>query len=326
VNWYKVQLDMQSASGTLWQADTIFGHLCWALRYLEGEKALSDFLDWYENGMAPLLVSNGFPGGRHPDTSGHQRVNGPGDMLPNPILPPVPVPASLPLAGQLEHFRQVKEAKKVGYLTREDFDSVLRGRGFDPEPYKSKKPETSTRTTLKNQINRLTGTTGEGGELFPFEEHFWETVTIYLKIESGFEDKVKKLFEYLKDVGYGKRKSVGYGQIKKLDFKAFDGFATPPDANGFVSLSNFVPAENDPTNGSWRVLVKYGKLSEGYAADQNVFKKPLFMLEAGSTFYSSPIKDYYGQMVKELAKDHDEVVQYGYALPVAMKLPGKRVT
>lgn len=303
MNWFVVRLKMQSASGTLWQADTIFGHLCWALRYLEGEKALADFLEWYKEGLPPLLVSNGFPG----------------ELLPHPLLPPPAAPANLSLTEQFQHFRREKKAKKIAYLSPQDFARLLKGESIDPE---DKEPPTKVRATLKNQISRLTGTTGEEGQLFSFAEHFWDTVTIYLKIEPDFWDTAKRLFDYLRDVGYGKRKSVGYGQIRSIAFEPFQGFDSPPDANGFVSLSNFVPAHNDPVKGSWRLVVKYGKLSEGYATEPNIFKKPLIMMEAGSTFYyDTPVKDTYGRMVTGLAKNHSEVVQYGFALPVAMKLP-----
>jgi CRISPR-associated protein Csm4 len=72
---YKVTLKLTSPYATDWQADTIWGHLCWALRFTYGESALTDFITKYEKGEPPLLVSNGFPG----------------DFLPRPILPDKPV-------------------------------------------------------------------------------------------------------------------------------------------------------------------------------------------------------------------------------------------
>ncbi|MBI4333806.1 MAG: hypothetical protein HY673_21300 [Chloroflexi bacterium] len=304
--WYIVKLKMQSASGTLWQADTIFGHLCWAVRYLDGEKALTEFLEWYREGMPPLLVSNGFPG----------------DLLPRPLLPPPPAPTSGSLADQFKNFQFEKKRRATTYLRPDDFGAALRGE--EPVlPDKDQNMVPGRRTTLKNQISRLTGTTGEEGRLFTFEEHFWNSVTIYLKVEPGFVDETKAAFEYLRDLGYGKRKSVGYGQIKSMTLGPFGGFGNPPGANGFVSLSNFVPASNDPIAGSWRPTVKYGKLSEGYAAEENVFKKPCLMLEAGSTFYDSPCREFYGRMVDGLSDNRPEVIQYGFALPLPIKLPAK---
>jgi CRISPR-associated protein Csm4 len=69
---YRAILKQLSPSRTPWQADTLFGHLCWQMLYHEGETALNDFLDLYRQRQPPLLFSNGFPG----------------DYLPRPYLPP----------------------------------------------------------------------------------------------------------------------------------------------------------------------------------------------------------------------------------------------
>jgi CRISPR-associated protein Csm4 len=66
--------------------------------------------------------------------------------------------------------------------------------------------------------------------------------------------------------------------------------------------------------------VKYGKLGEEYALEEIAFKKPLLMLEAGSTFYDSPVKQFYGRMVRGVSPAYPQVVQYGFALPVPMRL------
>ena len=89
----------------------------------------------------------------------------------------------------------------------------------------------------------------------------------------------------------------------------------------FVSLSNFVPARNDPIEGTWQTIVKYGKLGEEYATGGNPFKRPLLMFTAGSTFYDAPCREYYGRVVKDIAPSYHKVVQYALALPVPIKLP-----
>jgi len=106
-----------------------------------------------------------------------------------------------------------------------------------------------------------------------------------------------------------------------MSFEPFAGFNAPADPNGFVSLSNFVPAKNDPVHGDWQTIVKYGKMGEEYASEDHVFKKPLLMLEAGSTFYDVPCREYYGCLVKNLNPAYPQAVQYAFALPVLMALP-----
>ena len=106
-----------------------------------------------------------------------------------------------------------------------------------------------------------------------------------------------------------------------MKFEPFAGFNPPASTNGFVTLSNFVPAANDPVTGYWHTAIKHGKLGEEFASSDNVFKKPLLMLEAGSTFYDVSCREYYGRLVKNLVSSDQRIVQYAFALPVPAMLP-----
>lgn len=300
---FRVTFRLKSAVASAWQADTIFGHLCWALRYLDGEEALKGFIDSYRNGSPPLIISDGFPG----------------DFLPNPILTLHQGLAGTPLKKQIEEFDRAKESRKVGLLTRDEFNTAI---NCEPVQPAGPKPMPKTRVALKNQINRLTNTTGEGGHLFESEETFWRDIpiSIYLKVKDGFEDHAEKLFRFVAEQGYGKRKSVGYGEIASMDFEPFTGFESPSNANGFITLSHFVPSKNDPHEGFWKTLVKYGKLGEEYAIGENPFKKPIIMFTAGSVFRDSKPREFYGRLVDDISSVPG-VAQYAFAFPVPMKLP-----
>lgn len=301
MNWYRVTLQLNSWVASAWQADTIFGHLCWGMRYLYGEDRLVEFLYLYEKGTPPLVLSNGFPG----------------DLLPQPLTAPLIVDRGLPPEEQRLQFRTYKNARKARYLTRKEFEDALNG---DLVLSTAGDFEVK-RVTLKNQLNRLTSTTGEEGSLYNFEEYYWREVTIYLKLVDSFIDVVERMFHYIVHTGYGKRKSTGYGQVTLKSFEPFAGFTISDTANGFVTLSNFVPAENDPAQGNWRTMVKYGKMGEEYATGEHVFKKPLLMMEAGSAFYDNQRREYYGCLVKGLNPHYPDAVQYAFALPVPMVLP-----
>jgi CRISPR-associated protein Csm4 len=313
---FRVVYHLRSAVASDWQADTIFGHLCWALRYLDGEDKLAQFLKDYELGQPPLVISNGFPG----------------DLLPRPITPPQERhEEKKTIREQIERFKADRKLRKINLFSPQEFNTA---RGF---PLRAKKSsswfEAKKRVTLKNQINRLTATTGAEGNLYDFEETFWSytdgkktayaPISIYVKVRDDFVKQAEHLFSFIAAQGYGKRKSVGYGEIGAYSFDAFGDFESPPDANGFVSLSNFVPARDDPGEGTWQTMVKYGKLGEEYAASGNPFKRPLLMFMAGSTFYDVPCREYYGRMVKNIAPSYPDVVQYGLAFPVPMNLPQK---
>lgn len=300
MNWFKVTIKLKAPTGTPWQADTIFGHLCWVLVHRDGEGVLRQFLQPFLDGSPAFLLSDGFPPG----------------FLPRPLT------FRLASSDTLEEFRANRKLRRLAFLNEEEFSRAVRGEVFEPADNSVElKSKSSTRAVLKNQISRLTGTTGEEGNLFGFIEHWTREVVIYGKVREDHKDFLRELFQDFHRFGYGKRKAVGYGAIDSLDFAAFAGFSAIADANGFVTLSAFVPSPDDPTEGRWRLRVKYGRLGEEFAFSENPFKKPLVMLESGSVFYDVPVKEHYGRMVTDVSAVHSEVVHYGYALPVVVKLP-----
>ena len=58
---YKINIRLKSSIITPFHSDTLWGHICWALRYTQGEKELLDFLECYDSGEPPLVISNAFP-------------------------------------------------------------------------------------------------------------------------------------------------------------------------------------------------------------------------------------------------------------------------
>src|SRR3989304_1360827 len=131
MNWYRLRLNLRGPTGTPWQADTIFGHLCWALRHRRGEVALREFLGYFWEGQPLFLLSDGFAGG----------------------LLPLPVGTGLGQGEGIEGLRQARAARKLRSVGREDFLRAVRGESFVPAPVELQEP----RVTLKNQISRLTG-------------------------------------------------------------------------------------------------------------------------------------------------------------------------
>lgn len=298
---YRLRLKPLSAFLTPWHADTIFGAVCWVMAWRDGEEALARFLREYKDGNPPFVLSDGMPG----------------DLL--------PAPASLSLReskeNTLEEYRKNKRLKKVSWLTSEEFEAVRRG-NHEVEPKEDAKAFKPAET-LHSSINRNTGTTDEGA-LFELEEYALEadSISIYLKIKDDWEGKVVHLFKDLSMTGYGKKKSVGKGSFELSgELEAFDKFNDFNGANGFVSLSSFVPAKNDPTEGFHKTLVKYGKLDGEFALSGNPFKKPLLMLTAGSVFkVEETIKPFYGRMVEGIAPHKPEIVHYGYAFAVPVAI------
>jgi CRISPR-associated protein Csm4 len=312
---------MRSATLTPWQADTLFGHWCWLILYREGEAKLEEFLASFDEGEPPLVLSNGFP------------MNDETCWLPRPIIPRRRG-QSKRKPEMVEVMRRTKEIKSIRFVTLDEFNDLRRGGDVN---FQEREQLHHARPVLKNQINRLTGTTtsGEeeaGGNLYGVEELAFVDpsgvqpqqldVAFYVKARDGvWAERAEELFTYLAESGYGAKKSAGYGQVELVSWEPFDGFEPPDGANGFISLSNWVPAQDDPHRGFYETLVKYGKLGETLAVGENPFKFPLTMLAAGSSFYvEGEVAAAYGRLVRGIAPAKKEVVQYGMAFAVPARL------
>ena len=315
---YRAVFSPQSASLTPWQADTLLGQLCWTIRYEDGLGALQDFLDQCRSGNPPVIFSNGFPG----------------DLLPRSLIPIHHSPRQTK-AEQLDEMDAAKKNKAIRWVQLDEFNAVRSG---NPVGTKTNRITEISRQVMKNQINRMTGTTtgpeDEGGHLFDLEElAFFETkgakklpvdISVYVKLrDEEWAQKVERWLGCLAQSGYGKKKSSGYGQVELAKWSAFTGFEIPiGQPNGFVSLSNWVPAKSDPIDGYYQPLIKYGKLGEELGATRLPFKFPLYMFQAGSFFRGeSPIREWYGRIVEGVAPGRDGVVQFGYAFALPVTVP-----
>ena len=299
---YRIKLSLSSGFITPWQSDTIFGHLCWAAERhgdFDNFTGASGLINLYRMGKPPLIVSDAFPAG----------------FLPAPTYLKVFFDLKSGDKLDIEKYSFLKMVKNTEYITIEQFRSFQRGEIFDPGEQAG---QFVSSVTLHNQINRLTGTTGDEGSLFELEERFAKNhrLDIYVKIEEEFEDDVKRLFELFAAGGFGKKKSTGKGAFKIEHFERFEKLDTVKTANGFVSLSHFVPSQSDPVDGVYKTIIKYGKLGEEKALCGNPFKKPLIMFKPGAVFKTEVMKPFFGRLVEKIAYADDSVVQYGYAFPV----------
>src|SRR5437588_5322446 len=139
---YKSTLTLGSASATLWQADTIFGHLCWKLLRRGSEAELNKFLELYEQGQPPILLSDGFPG----------------NYLPRPLASSSGDDQSqLTKRERVERRRVAKEAARAEWLSLDDFNLARRGEPVKSPPKEDELSEVMRfGVTAKNQINRVT--------------------------------------------------------------------------------------------------------------------------------------------------------------------------
>ena len=291
---YRIKLNISSGVLTAFQADTIFGHLCWVVAYLGGDDELQEFLKPFKEGFPPFIISDGFPC----------------DLVPKPLS------VEFNITDAVER----KELKKLDFITLEDFNRARKG-----EIFKIQRPESlvTITTATHNIVSRLTHTALTEGGVYSLEENIISSVCVYLKVKSDvWKNRVVQLFTELSKSGYGRKKSIGKGQFSVGDVSECT-FENLKNETGFVTLSNFCPEKDDPTEGLYKTFVKYGKLGEEFTFCGNPFKRPLLMIKTGSVFKTdgSP-KEFYGRIVQDgIAPAKPEVVQYAYAFAVPIKYP-----
>ena len=177
---YTIEICLKSPTVTSFQSDTIFGHICWAIRFLypNGENKLREFLETYDKErLPPLLISNGFPLG----------------YLPKPVIPPITQEDIDELVGRenrIENSFKIKTLKKMQLIPKNDFDKLQLGiitpkslfQGMS-ESYKAIMQDIANEQSMvvqHNTVNRMEGKVKRG--LYAQEETFFDLVKALDKV------------------------------------------------------------------------------------------------------------------------------------------------
>lgn len=296
----RYHLRIKSRLQTPLQSDTIFGHLCWAIRDLKGENALLDFLLVMASDNPPLLFSSGFPQG----------------FLPRPVLPPPARQSTRTLALQLGHnlaeheqgqlflgLSRLKKLMKQPWIRVSDWTSLqdnlthtgllhaLEAGGSEGRP---KAPASLARAhvALSRQDNRVM----DPGGLYFTREH-WYPEDTHMDVYCWFADTSwqdlwdQAWSQAICPIGFGKDKSTGAGRLDMHRDHHFDpSMFTNPDPNAWMSLSHAC-LQDFPAGQYWyRPHLKLGKLGGSFAVHgpdggrANPFKKPILMQSPGSVY------------------------------------------
>ena len=347
----KYRIEVLSPLGTHLQGDTLFGHLCWGIRYLKGEKMLEEFLEQYEEKDVPLLVSDAFPK----------------DHLPRPCLPPPSHQELEQLAHErakdkgpghvkgedtysfISAFQDIKKTKKEKFIHIHQWKD-LRKNASEEKVIKSflsnmdkqeknnvnkedKIPGLKAIPRAHNTIDRIKGRVLETGGFY-FTDDKWvrpDDEFRYLDIYLWFRDEeVISLWEevwteYIEKTGYGMDKSAGKGMLRlnttKQDMSLFEMEAH----NALMSLSPVAFMTWPEGMDAWyKLRVKYGRLGGHFAVSgigkgtPNPFKKPIAMMEPGSIFLVDKI-NLKGQLLKNVHVD-SRIRHYGLPLTIPIRV------
>jgi len=236
-----------------------------------------------------------------------------GDLLPLPAHTSLPVPTS-DATGKMPK-------KPPIYIPEAMFLRLSHAQELEGETIRSVQTHSSTR--LQCSIDRNTGAAADGA-LFETETHYLSEgscpyLTVYLRTERHL-DRIIECFHALSYTGFGKKSSVGLGAFTIVgDPEPCPWLDVADDSNAFVSLSHFVPAPTDPTEGWWRLDVTHPKFHANMVS--GVFKGVLTRLTPGSAFFlSAPYRPWYGSMLSIPRPEMPGALHYGLCFPIPFRI------
>ncbi len=330
---YKLTWRPHSAYSTQLQSDTIFGHLCWAVSYLfdDNNAKLLSLLSELER-QPVLRLSSAFVQGKLPKPAcslKHEALSRLSDQLRQEFdwlddftvyslqkkarqEPYVTVQSLVEKAFvydlEDQHYAWLLEHARQELARREHHTDV------------KDKPRIERSLEFHNRIDRLSGTTGNFGELFAspvvYSELCFES---YLETDFFSEDELRQIFRHISQTGFGKDKSTGKGRFE-IELEPHN-WGDCPQFNAYLNLSNMVPAANDPLLVAYDSGTKFAKLGGDYATTATPFKYPLYMFHPGAVFF---VRDQSerptGSMLKNVHPD-PRIVQnlYSYNIPIYVK-------
>jgi len=297
---YRIRIEPITPWATPWYADTLFAALAWQVAQRTGEGSVRRLVDRFAEGDPPFILSDAFPEGW------------------------LPCPLSMSLQPLTES--NVK-SKLPAWVSEDQFRGfITRPAPMLPQSWES--PVAFSRT-LHASIDRHFGTTGGAGNLFEVDSWHLRAgspssgrhLVVYVRTAEWL-DRVVDLLQSLSSEGFGKKRSAGMGAFRLVGFpEACDWMDHCDGADGYVSLSHFIPSADDPTDGRWGLLTKYPKFAPG-APVKSPFKGRVLMLRPGSVFRASaPIRPFYGRIVKGIWPDFPAAIQYGLAFSVPVRWP-----
>ena len=320
-------------------ADTIFGHICWSLRYIKGNKFVESFLKEFES-SPKFLVSNGFPE----------------NFISVPVLPEIDYDDMLKMLEDkkvidlfnlkggknknniLTLAEKVKYFKKTEILPLEVFLKIADNLNEKSlflemalfETNKIKLDETvfsfksEVMEVMHNSINRMNTSVSDSGRLYSQNETFYNSemiFDIFFKIfDSEYIPVINEAMEFICINGYGKDKSVGKGSFKiEKALEKTEIFNRPGDF--FMSLSPFIP-DSKCTPVFYKIKTKFGKVFNDtgeYGKNFNPFKKPAVMLDSGSIFKAEKDDSVCGSIISDIST-YEKVKQYALSYPIKINI------
>ncbi len=305
---FRYTLQPLSAFGTPLAGDTMFGQLCWALRYQLGNERLNALLEGYTNSQPFAVIS---------------------DALPTSHVPLPSVPSNL---WQKTPASKRKEFKKKKWLPLNALDLPF-AKWQSQAKTDGEVAKKTERAQPHNTINRQTGTTGDG-QFAPYViPQTWFSSAMHFDLHVVFDEtritqaELTQAFETIGKTGFGRDASIGLGKFERIGDVANVVWPLNANANSYLTLGPCAPQGLGycPVRSTYQVTTRFGRHGDIAVQLGQPFKRPVLLAKAGSVFWPEQLEPsclFIGQglggMAHPISLVMPETVQQGYAPVIAI--------
>lgn len=322
---YSCELEFYSYLTSPVPSYTLFGALCWSARFLFGEEKLKDILQMADRGE--ILISSLMP-----------IINEEKQFF-KPVLEPKILTKKdreeLNLENDTQFRSFLKKFKKLEFVPFEILKKILNGqitndrdlafevRNVFKDTYENHRSYIPLSIPHAN-INRITGSTSEGGTLY-FEETLGAVADSYfflvgVKDENLISDIVKPALNLLEDWGLGGNRSTGLGSFKLKRWHREPEIETYVQnrTQTLITISKTLPTRNINFEKSfYQIEIFRGTVDSGFY--NRLWKDKTFYIKEGS--YLKISEDKSAEIPGKLWKVFNDlnVYQHGKAFPLFVK-------
>lgn len=262
----KVTIKPLSAFGTPLMGDTLFGQMCWTIRWLYGEKELRELLEGYTAQKPFAVVSDAFP-------SGH---------LPRPSLPVQ--------SFQLDPAADRKSAKKKAWMPIEHFHAPLQA-WLSHCKALMEISGANSRVFFQphNSIDRRTATTNDDFAAPYTMEQTWFNKEARFDVFVVFDEKrvsqemIQEIFGAIGKKGFGRDAGIGLGRfaVEQIELSTLP---SQEGANAWLTLAPCAPQGLgwDEKLSFYSVFTRFGRHGDIGVHLGNPFKAPILLAKAGA--------------------------------------------
>lgn len=298
-------------------SDTLFGAFCWSYGYQYGEDALlSDVISPAIHNEPAVIFSNGFMHGNVPMPMGVKDQS-------------IAERRSESDKRKIRlNYAKVKKLKKATLISVDAFKQLQNGADIRISEHQSSN-QTENIVYQHNAVDREDGIvkkTDDGSHLFSVTESYdasGEGYDVYIltRLEKG---RLEKVVSMMLQLGIGGKKSTGQGAFRmKNPLTTCNDLLDVNKATHYVTISNYIPDKDDPTDGWYKTDTKYARLDREYANSEYPFKKPFIYIRTGAVFKDNGTiasRGWCGRCLTDIAVQKKDIIQSGHTIVLPLKI------